>query len=103
MKRHVTTAGLLALIGSVGGGLTYSVDWAIKTQEKLGLATAERDSLQRADSLLFAYAKAARRDIRQLQRALGVRSGAAAMVGPPAPPAREGVVQAIWHLFWRRR
>ena len=91
LKRgRITLTGLVAGVTAVGGLCAYCVDWAIKTQDRLGESAAQRDSLTVAVQILD-------RRVAQLERRLRVKGGRVVLLNHEPP---QGLARRIFHLFW---
>lgn len=89
MKKLTLTA-LFAGLTTLGGLVAVSVDWALKTQEKLGISQTEADSLFKADSLIVSRLK-------KLERVAGIKQRPQPL---PRAPKSEGLARRLWHVFF---
>jgi hypothetical protein len=88
--RHVTLTGIITGITAIGGICAYCVDWAIKTQDRLGESAAQRDSLTVAVQILD-------KRVATLEHKLKVRGGRTVLLNHEPP---QGLARRIFHLFW---
>ena len=95
-KKHMTFAG----VGGLLTVLTLVVNWAIDTDKKIGESHNQRMALIQADSALFHRDSLQGLDIKQLQRATGVKGRRRGYVAPPPSPKREGLLKKLAGLFW---
>lgn len=88
--KRITLTAIVAVLTALGGMFAYSVDWAIKTQARLGVSQTQADSLFKSDSLII-------RRLKRIERALGIKSGSQSL---PQVPKQEGLARRIWHLIF---
>lgn len=88
--RKLTLTALVAALTTLGGLVAVSVDWALKTQERLGISGAVQDSLFRADSLI-------RLDVKRLEKTAGIKSRKGSL---PRTTKQEGLARRLWHLVF---
>lgn len=89
MKR-ITLTAIVAGLTALGGMVAYSVDWAIKTQDRLGVSQARYDSL-------FAFDSLANARLNKVERVLGIKNKRGVV---PRPQKREGIIKQILGIFW---